>query len=175
MLLARPHDRLSGSRLGAGVLGVFAAALALGCASGSTPAPYTPQERSFVLTTVPLLTKEMTKIYPFLREDFARGGVLEGREVYAFLPSTLTVVEGDTIHFTLVNPEDDAHDFVLPDLVVALPGQSVTEATWRADRAGTFPFVCTIPAHMPAMYGQLVVLPEAVGRGFAAPAPGRAQ
>jgi hypothetical protein len=50
--------------------------------------------------------------------------------------------------------------------VADLPGQSVTEATWRADRAGIFNFVCTIPAHMPEMYGQIVVLPAAVGAGF---------
>jgi plastocyanin len=33
--------------------------------------------------------------------------VLDGKEVYAFSPSTLTVVQGDTIQFTFVNPEDD--------------------------------------------------------------------
>ena len=127
------------------------------------------------MTTVPLLTKEMASIYPFLRKDFAPGGVLEGKEVYAFLPSTLTVVEGDTVRFTFVNPEDDEHNFVLPGLFVALPGQSVAEATWHAERAGVFTFVCTIPAHMPAMYGQLVVLPATVGRGFGGPMAGAAQ
>jgi hypothetical protein len=52
-------------------------------------------------------------------------------------------------------------------LVVALPGQSVREATWHAEHAGIFSFLCTIPAHMPEMYGQIVVLPAAVGAGFA--------
>jgi uncharacterized cupredoxin-like copper-binding protein len=145
----------------------LAGALAAACASSHSPAPYTPQERWFAVTTVPLLTREMASIYPFLRDDFARGGVLEGKEVYAFLPGTLTVVEGDTLHFRFVNPEDDEHDFVLPGLVVPLPGQSVTEATWRAEKPGIFTFACTIPAHVPAMYGQIVVLPAAVGGGFA--------
>jgi hypothetical protein len=40
--------------------------------------------------------KEAAKVYPFLPPDFAKGGVLDGTEVYAFSPSTLTVVEGDT-------------------------------------------------------------------------------
>jgi hypothetical protein len=77
------------------------------------------------------------------------------------------VVEGDTVAFTFLNPEDDLHDLVLPGLAVALPGKSVTRATWRAERAGIFQFVCTIPAHAPEMYGQLVVLPAAFGAGFA--------
>ena len=140
------------------------AALAAGCASA--PPPYVPMERTFVVTTVPLLTKELASLYPFLQRDFAPGGVLEGKEVYAFFPSTLTVVEGDTVHFTFVNPEDDEHNFVLPGLVVPLPGQSVTQATWHAGRAGLFSFECTIPAHMPSMYGQLLVLPAALGREF---------
>jgi hypothetical protein len=57
-------------------------------------------------------------------------GVLEGKkEVYAFSPSTLTVAEGDTAHFTFVNPQDDEHWFFLPDCTVRLPPQSQTRAT----------------------------------------------
>jgi hypothetical protein len=72
------------------------------------------------------------------------------------------------VDFTFVNPEDDEHNFVLPGLVVELPGKSVTRADWRAERAGIFTFVCTVPAHMPEMYGQLVVLPAGFGAGFSA-------
>jgi len=163
-------------RAGAGwIAGVAALAFAAGCAGTGGPPAYVPRERELVVTAVPLLTREMTSVYPFLREDFARGGVLEGKEIYAFVPSTLVAVEGDTIHFTFVNPEDDEHDFVLPGLAVALPGQSVTRATWRADRAGIFRFVCTVPAHRPEMYGQLLVLPAAVARGFPDSAPGGAR
>ncbi|MGH7603672.1 MAG: cupredoxin domain-containing protein [Gemmatimonadaceae bacterium] len=110
------------------------------------------------MTTVPLLTKELQTIYPFLGRDFGRGGVLEGKEVYAFSPSSLTVVQGDTIHFTLINPEDDAHTFVLPGLAVNLRPQSTVIADYIARNAGVFEYVCDIPAHSPMMYGQLVVL-----------------
>jgi uncharacterized cupredoxin-like copper-binding protein len=136
------------------------------CTPQTSGRPYVPQERRFVVTAVPLLTKELSSTYPFLSEDFAQGGVLEGKEIYAFVPSSLTVVEGDTVRFTLVNPEDDAHNFVLPGLALELPGQSVTEGTWRAEHPGIFSFVCTIPAHMPEMYGQILVLPAAVGADF---------
>ncbi|HET9799141.1 MAG TPA: cupredoxin domain-containing protein [Gemmatimonadaceae bacterium] len=130
----------------------------------STPAEsprYTPVSRTITVTTVPLLVKEQQGVLPFLKEDFAKGGVLEGKEVYAFSPSTITVVEGDTIHFVLINPEDDVHSFVLPDLAVSMPGQTTTTATYVATRAGIHPFVCAVQAHLPMMAGQLVVLPAA--------------
>jgi plastocyanin len=143
------------------VLAVAAvAALVPGCA----PAPagggaaYVPRAREVTLTTVPLLVKESQALFPFLKPDFAKGGVLDGKEVYAFSPSTVTVVQGDTIRFTFINPEDDVHSFVLPDFAASLPGQSTTHATYVARRAGIYPFTCAIAAHLPMMWGQLVVL-----------------
>lgn len=124
-------------------------------------ARYVPRTRQLTVTTVPLLVKEERTLFPFLQPAFAKGGVLDGKEVYAFTPSTLTVVEGDTIHFTFVNPEDDVHSFVLPDLAVPLPGGRTTEATYVAKRAGIYPFVCSVQSHLPMMTGQLVVLSAA--------------
>lgn len=140
------------------------------CARRPAPAPYVPRTRDITVTTVPLLVKEDAAVFPFLKQDFAPGGVLENREVYGFSPSTITVVEGDTIRFTFINPEDDVHSFVLPDLSVALPGQRVTHATYVARRAGIFTFTCSIPTHLPMMWGQLVVLPARTMAGTAAPA-----
>jgi len=135
------------------------AVLGAGCA-GPWTARGAPAAREFTLTTVPLLTKEMQRIYPFLAKDFAPGGVLEGKEVYAFEPSAITVYEGDTVRFTLVNPEDDAHSFVLPpDLSVALPPQSRVAATYIAGQPGSFRYFCSIASHLPFMYGTLTVLP----------------
>lgn len=121
-------------------------------------APRLGRTRDVVITTVPLLTKELAAIYPFLRKDFATGGVLAGKEVYEFMPSTITVAEGDTLRLTFINPEDDAHSFVMDDLSVSIPGQSETHATYVAAHAGIHDFVCAIPAHLPMMRGQLVVL-----------------
>ena len=120
-----------------------------------------PRARNITVTTVPLLVKEQQGVLPFLKEDFAKGGVLDGKEVYAFSPSNITVVEGDTVHFTLINPEDDNHSFVLPDFAVALPPQKAIEATYVARRAGIFPILCAVQSHLPMMSGQLVVLPVA--------------
>lgn len=154
------------SRVAAAVVTGFAllATSIAGCGRSQPPvAGYVPRVREITVTTVPLLVKESQAIYPFLKADFAKGGVLEGKEVYAFEPGTIVAVEGDTLHFALVNPEDDVHTFVLPDLAVTLPGQQVTHASYVARRAGVFPLVCNLPNHLPMMSGQLVILaPSAV-------------
>jgi plastocyanin len=134
-------------------------------AHASRAARYAPVTRAVTITTVPLLVKEEQTVLPFLKGDFAKGGVLDGKEVYGFSPSTVTVVEGDTIAFTFYNPEDDDHSFVLPDLAVPLPPQKMTTARYVARRAGIYPFVCSVASHLPMMSGQLVVLsPAAIGR-----------
>lgn len=130
----------------------------------SRESKYRPIARMITVTTVPLLVKEQARLFPFLPSAFAKGGVLEGKEVYAFSPSTITVVAGDTIHFTFVNPEDDDHSFVLPDLAVPLPGGTTTTATYVAKRAGVYPIVCAVQSHLPMMSGQLVVLAPAALR-----------
>ena len=147
------------------VLGTVAALTLAGLCTGcnrSAPSPpdvsYKPRARAITVTTVPLLVKESEAVYPFLKSEFAKGGILEGKEVYAFVPSTITAVQGDTIQFTLVNPEDDVHTFVLPGLTVALPGKQITHATYFAQTAGVFPLLCDLPNHLPMMSGQVVVL-----------------
>ena len=146
-------------------LAILLAGLPAAC---RTPASYVPRTRDVVITAVPLLTKEMQAIYPFLKQDFAPGGVLEGKEVYAFVPGTITAIAGDTLRLTLLNPEDDAHTFVMAGLALALPGQSRTDTTYVAGRPGIYPFFCSLPAHAPMMHGELVVL--APGRVASPPA-----
>ncbi len=140
-------------------------AVAAGCAGSPSPAAgtgrYQPRTREVTITAVPLLTKELRRVYPFLVRDFAPGGVLEGKEVYAFEPGSITAVEGDTLALTLVNPEDDAHSFLLPGLAVGMPPQSTVTARYVAAHAGIFRYDCSVPTHLPFMVGTLVVLPAA--------------
>jgi plastocyanin len=143
---------------------LLAFALSLVAACARTPR-YAPTSRNITITTVPLLVKEQQGVLPFLAEAFAKGGALEGKEVYGFSPATIAVVEGDTIHFTLINPEDDVHSFVLPDLAVPLPPNKATTATYIARHAGIFPIVCAVQTHLPMMSGQLVVLSAAAMGG----------
>ena len=140
------------------------------CARSTPPvarAAYTPRTRAITITTVPLLVKEEQSMYPFLKPAFAKGGVLDGKEVYAFSPSSITVVEGDTLRLDIINPEDDAHSFVLPDFAVSLPGGTATQATYVAKHAGIFAIQCAVPSHLPMMAGQLIVLPALTMAGVA--------
>ena len=151
---------------------ILLATAACGTAARLVESPsYRPRTREITVTTVPLLVREAQTVYPFLKPAFAKGGVLDGKEVYAFSPSTITVVEGDTIHLTLINPEDDFHSFVLPDFAVALPGGKITQATYVARHAGIFRILCSVPSHLPMMSGQLVVLAAGTMAGADAGAP----
>ena len=160
---------------------LMAAATACGTPAAQRPA-YVPRTRELTVTTVPLLVREARGLFPFLARDFAPGGVLDGKEVYGFSPSTLIVVAGDTIHFTLINPEDDEHgflipdctaddvgSFVLPDCGVSLLPQQVAHATYLARRAGIYPIMCSVAKHLPMMSGQLIVLSPAAMVGAAPP------
>ena len=141
---------------------------------GSSAKPsgaYAPRIRDVAVTTVPLLVKEQRKVFPFLEKAFAKGGALDGKEVYAFSPSTITAVEGDTIHFTLINPEDDLHSFVLPDLAVPLPPNRIVTATYVARHAGIYPIVCAVQSHLPMMSGQLIVLAPSAALDAPVPKP----
>lgn len=146
---------------------VVAAILSACTATDRKAPPSVPRHvahaRDVVITTVPYITRELESTYGFIKADVAPGGVLAGKEVYGFAPSTVTVVQGDTIRFTLVNPEDDPHTFVLEGAGVALPPQTTVHLTYVARRPGIFPFRCVVPSHAPMMHGELVVLrPSAV-------------
>lgn len=153
-----------GLRPGAAALAVLAAGCT-GVRGGPHPgAPhYAAHARDVTITTVPFITRELESTYGFIKRDLAPGGVLAGKEVYGFAPSTVTVVQGDTVRFTLVNPEDDPHTFVLEGANAALPPQSTVHVTYVARRPGIFEFRCVVPSHAPMMHGELVVLtPSAV-------------
>ncbi|MEJ2216819.1 MAG: cupredoxin domain-containing protein [Gemmatimonadota bacterium] len=155
----RPHQPTCRPRRHVRV-GFLLLALVVAACSPEANKPYRPVTRDVTLTAVPLLTKEMAAVYPFLKEDFAKGGVLDGKEVYAFTPNSITAYAGDTLAITLVNPEDDEHSFVLPDRYVKMPGMSVTHTTYVVDRPGIIRIICAIPKHMPYMWGEIVVLPD---------------
>lgn len=151
---ARLPTRRAAAALATGLLLLGSAACAR---TGGTD--YRPRLRHLTITMVPLLTREQTTTYPFLKDDFGPGGVLEGKEVYAFSPSTLAAYRGDTLVLDLVNPEDDRHTFALDGHpLIDISGETVVTDTVVARKAGIYRFVCDIPAHSPYMYGQLVVL-----------------
>ena len=78
---------------------------------------------------VPLLVHEQTGQFDYLGQDFAKGGLLDGKEVWGFSPSTLTVYQGDTVDVTVVNPSGDDHTFTLPSIGFDLFVKAQTSAS----------------------------------------------
>jgi hypothetical protein len=93
---------------------------------------YAPQSRDVLITTVPLLVHEQISTFDWLKQDFRKGGVFDGTEVWGFYPSTVTVYAGDTVNLTVVNPSDDPHTFTVPDLGYNLAVGTQTQVTGRA-------------------------------------------
>ncbi len=154
--------------------------LAAGCAAMTTSAEqntqssatvaahtaYKPQTRTFTITAVPMVVHEMQDSEDYLKADFAKGGLLDGKEVYGFYPSDLVVYQGDTVNLTLVNPADDPHTFTIAPLNinVEMKGQSAAHTSFVASQPGTYEFICDEPEHAPYMWGQLVVLPDSLAQ-----------
>ena len=85
-----------------------------------------------------------------------------------FNPNRIDARVGQPVVLTLVNEGVERHDFAFPAIempglrgieTLTMPGQS-THITLTFDKAGTFPFLCTIPGHATAgMTGALFVSP----------------
>lgn len=150
--------------IGLVVVVMLGAAITLGTGvlAGRASSSYAPQTRAYTITAVPVLVHEMQGTLSYLQKDFAPGGILDGKEVYGFMPSTLTVYQGDTLNLTLVNPADDPHTFTISEFGVnaQMPGTSSTTTSFVASKAGIYTYTCEEAEHAPYMYGQLVVLPD---------------
>jgi plastocyanin len=123
--------------------------------------PYQPQTRTMPIAMLPLLTHEFAALLPYLKDDFAGGGQLDGKEVYGFYPSHVTAYAGDTITFTIINPADDPHTmtFVGLNQSVEVKGKQSATLTLEKVAEGIYTFLCAQAEHAPWMWGQLVVLP----------------
>lgn len=135
-------------------------ALAAPAAQIGTPGPGGSQTRDFYIAMVPLVVHEQSSIYPFVGKAFAKGGVLDGKEIYAFMPSTTSCFAGDTLNVHLVNPADDPHTFTVVELgkSVTVDGSAMGTITLEALPAGIYTVMCAEAEHMPWMWGQIIVL-----------------
>lgn len=69
----------------------------------------------------------------------------------AFDPASLTVKVGDTV--TFLNEDSATHDVEIDGKQLGEHGQGA-KVQWTADKAGTYPYRCTIH---PSMTGEIVV------------------
>lgn len=85
-----------------------------------------------------------------------------------FTPDAITVTEGDTVHLHMVNQEqtyDATHGFALDsyNISVSLEPGKAADVTFKANRAGVFPYYCTefcSALHL-EMAGYFMVKPKA--------------
>jgi nitrite reductase (NO-forming) len=129
-------------------------------ATSSPPAPTAPPQRGSV------------SYIPDIRYTL-RSGIAEGRMVFIGSGGTidgqinplLSAAEGQVVQITLINGEGAEHDIVFPDQNAKSPritgrGSSTTLA-FRAERAGDFSYLCSVPGHeLAGMKGQFLVTPR---------------
>lgn len=75
-----------------------------------------------------------------------------------WLPSSITVYEGDDVELTLNNKLTAPHGFKLAayDIEVEVPSLQKRTVHFTANKAGAYPFICQL--HAPHVGGQVVVL-----------------
>jgi plastocyanin len=78
-----------------------------------------------------------------------------------WLPSSMTVYEGDEVEITLDNKLAAPHGFKLAayDIEVEVPSLNKRTVRFTANKAGVYSFICQL--HAPHVGGQLVVLSAA--------------
>ena len=165
-VLGARASRTAGVAAAVGIVLAACSGAATPQATPSAAPQYQPQARTFTVTVVPLAVHEQADMLDYLKADFAKGGLLDGKEVYGMSPSSLTVYQGDTVTIHLVNPADDDHQIALAgglSASVHVDGKSAADLKFVASKAGLFTIECVTPEHFPFMNGELVVLPAALG------------
>ncbi|TAL07238.1 MAG: hypothetical protein EPO00_09660 [Chloroflexota bacterium] len=133
--------------------------------SAGAASTYTPQTRTIEMVTIQELIGEFANI-PDLKDEtdkaLASGGPLDGHEVYAWYPNSLTAYVGDTIKITIHNAQGDEHIFALPDFGVTqtIAPDSTATVTFTVTKPTISQFICAVPEHTPWMQGWLTVLPD---------------
>src|SRR5262245_62270403 len=152
-----------------------------GDASSSTPtaptvaqaAPPAPAAQPQAAAPAPQAPNQPTASYdPGVRYTL-RSGIAEGRMVFIGVGGTidgqvnpvLSAAEGQVVQITLINGEGAEHDIVFPaqnakSARITARGASTTLA-FRAEKAGDFTYVCSVPGHeLAGMQGQFLVTPK---------------
>lgn len=100
-----------------------------------------------------------------LRTDIADGKLVfvgEADAITGKVNPDLKVPEGAVVQINLINGDGAVHDIALPEFGaksdnITAKGAATT-IVFRADRTGSFEYLCTLPGHKAAgMFGQLIV------------------
>ena len=144
--------------------------LGLSACTTSAGARLQPGDRTIYLAAIEPKGSTTVDTEPFPDTPLPPGGgyVLEGPddkgswtvETYRWLPSEITVVEGDKVTLEILGVNGALHPSRIEgyDLKFDVKRGQLTTVTFRADKPGIFKVVCDV--HGPAMTGSLIVLPS---------------
>jgi nitrite reductase (NO-forming) len=126
----------------------------------ATPAPPAPPQRGSVSYIPDIRYTLRSGIAEGRMVFIGSGGMIEGQ-----VNPVLSAAEGQVVQITLINGEGAEHDIVFPDQGAKSPritgrGSSTTLA-FRAERAGDFTYLCSVPGHeLAGMKGQFLITPR---------------
>jgi plastocyanin len=134
-------------------------------AGATQAAAYIPKTRTINMISIPSWIGEMATIPAFKEfapQDFKKGGLNDGNEVFTWDPQTIGACAGDTISLQIANPGPDDHTFTLPDFSVntPVPVGKVTPVSFRVTKAGIYDYYCTVAEHTRYMHGTLLVFDD---------------
>ncbi len=131
--------------------------LALATAAGFTPQAVVARDASAVTPVADVTFTLKTQIHEGQLVFVGDAGAIKGQ-----INPELKVREGAVVAITVVNGDGAMHDVAVPgfnaqsDQLVGVG--SATTIVFRATKAGTFEYLCTIPGHRAAgMFGKLIV------------------
>jgi nitrite reductase (NO-forming) len=130
---------------------------ALAAAGGFTPMAFADQHHAAVTPVADVTFTLKTQIHEGQLVFVGDAGPIKGQ-----VAPDLKVPEGAVVAITVVNGDGAMHDIAVPDFGAQsdqLVGEgAATTIVFRATRAGTFEYLCTIPGHKAAgMFGKLIV------------------
>ena len=130
---------------------------ALASAAGFTPMALAYQHHAAVTPVADVTFTLKTQIHEGQLVFVGDAGAIKGQ-----VAPELKVPEGAVVAITVINGDGAMHDFAVPEFGAQsdqLVGEgSATTVVFRATKAGTFEYLCTIPGHKAAgMFGKLVV------------------
>lgn len=150
------------------ILVLLIAAATAACTAASKQLP--PGERTVYLAAIEPKGSTTVDKEPFPTKPLPEGGgyALDGPndegiwtiETYRWLPSEITVTQGDTVTLEALGVNGALHPATIEgyDVSFDVKRGEVSQATFTADKAGVFKIVCS--AHQPSMTGTLIVLPR---------------
>jgi heme/copper-type cytochrome/quinol oxidase subunit 2 len=148
---------------------VALAVIGLSACAGTAAAKLQPGERTVYLTAIEPKGSTTVDKEPFPEASLPAGGGYGLKppddtgtwqvETYVWLPSEITVIEGDKVTLQVLGVNGSIHPARIEGYDVAFEAKrgQVTTVTFTADKAGVFKILCDV--HQPTMTGTLIVLP----------------